>query len=235
MRRRSKGKLGIGALLESVYLKCSSSWVVQWLKSLPGCSCGTLCAMQLNSANMDMLEQLKHMLKEQESNLTNFKDLFTEITIASKTILIKEGDISQKIYFVKNGCLRAWFNNQGVDVTFQFFFENQGVSGFFGREPCLYTLESIEPSTIITLQKKDFENLLKEIPGLKDEFLDLVMQRLENYSKLFLSRIKDNPQKRYDELIKDNPQIFQRVSQHYIASYLGITPVSLSRIRNRKK
>ena len=79
-----------------------------------------------------------------------------------------------------------------------------------------------------------FEKLLKEIPELKDDFLEIIMQRLENYSKLFLSRIKDNPQKRYDELLKDNPQIIQRVPQHYIASYLGVTAVSLSRIRNRK-
>jgi hypothetical protein len=54
------------------------------------------------------------------------------------------------------------------------------------------------------------------------------------YQKLFLSRIKDNPQKRYEDLLEHYPQILQRVPQHYIASYLGITPVSLSRIRNRK-
>ena len=69
---------------------------------------------------MDMLEELIHMLKEQESNLHNYKNLFREITIASKTILIKEGEVSKNIYFIKNGCLRLWFNNQGIDVTFQF-------------------------------------------------------------------------------------------------------------------
>jgi len=130
-----------------------------------------------------MLDQLIQKLKEHESNLNNYKDLFKEITIASKTILIKEGEVYQNIYLVKNGCLRLWFNNQGKDVTFQFFFENQAVSGLLGREPSMFTLESIESSTIVILQKHDFEKLLKEIPELKDDFLEIIMQRLENYSK----------------------------------------------------
>lgn len=62
----------------------------------------------------------------------------------------------------------------------------------------------------------------------------MILQRMGNYAKLFLSRIKDNPRKRYDELLKNNPEIIQRIPQHYIASYLGITPISLSRIRNKK-
>ncbi|WP_232540830.1 cyclic nucleotide-binding domain-containing protein [Spirosoma endbachense] len=60
-----------------------------------------------------------------------------------------------------------------------------------------------------------------------------LLKRMHHYSKLFLSRIKNNPLERYLELLADSPHIIQRVPQHYIASYLGITPVSLSRIRNK--
>jgi CRP-like cAMP-binding protein len=69
---------------------------------------------------------------------------------------------------------------------------------------------------------------------LKDGFQDLMFQRFKNYSQLFLSQIKDTPQERYEDLINNHPEIIKRVPQHYIASYLGITPISLSRIRNRK-
>jgi CRP-like cAMP-binding protein len=182
-----------------------------------------------------MLGKLMHKLKEKESNLDAYSGLFREITVPPKTILVKEGDTIKSIYFVKIGCLRLWFNSQGNDITYQFFFENQVVSGFLDEDKSMLTLESIEPSVIVILKKNDFENLLNEIPELKDEFLEFVLQRLASYSRLFLSRIKDSPAKRYQQLLKDNPEILQRVPQHYLATFLGITPVSLSRIRNRKQ
>jgi CRP-like cAMP-binding protein len=182
-----------------------------------------------------MLDQLLIKLRDKESNQNDFTKLLNEVTVPSKAILINEGDIIRNIYFVKKGCLRLWFNNNGSDITYQFFLEDQVVSGFLDDETSMFTLESIEPSTIVILKKTDFENLLKVVPELKDEFLEYVIKRLANYSKLFLSRIKDSPSKRYDHLLKDNPEILARVPQHYIATYLGITPVSLSRIRSRKK
>jgi CRP-like cAMP-binding protein len=182
-----------------------------------------------------MLDKLMIRLKGKESKLNNYQGLFREIKVAPKTRLVNEGDIIKSIYFVKKGCLRLWFNNNGNDITYQFFLENQVVSGFLDDETSMFTLESIEPSTVVILKKTDFENLLKAVPELKDEFLEYVIHRLANYSKLFLSRIKDSPSKRYNQLLKDNPEILARVPQHYIATYLGITPVSLSRIRSRKE
>jgi CRP-like cAMP-binding protein len=182
-----------------------------------------------------MLDKLMRTLKEKGSDLNNYSDLFKEINVASKTVLVEEGDSIKNVFFVKKGCLRLWFNNQGNDITYQFFFENQVVSGSLDGDKSMFTLESLEPSTIVILQKSDFDNLLNAVPDLKNGYLEFVTQRLANYSKLFLSRIKDTPKVRYEQLIKENPEILQRVPQHYIASYLGITPVSLSRIRNRKK
>lgn len=63
--------------------------------------------------------------------------------------------------------------------------------------------------------------------------MSFAMERLSSYQKLFLSRIKDTPQERYEALLTDHPEIVSQIPQHYIASYLGITPVSLSRIRGR--
>jgi hypothetical protein len=70
-------------------------------------------------------------------------------------------------------------------------------------------------------------------PNLRNLFQQIVLKRMENYDPLFLSRIKDSPRERYEELLREHPEIVRRILQHYIASYLGITPVSLSRIRNR--
>jgi CRP-like cAMP-binding protein len=84
------------------------------------------------------------------------------------------------------------------------------------------------------ISHNDFDRILHLSPELKNGFITILTRRLSNYAGLFLSRIKDNPQKRYQELIKNYPEIIRRVPQHYIASYLGITPISLSRIRNKK-
>ncbi len=166
-----------------------------------------------------------------------FSHLFERREIPSKTILLQEGQISKTIFFIEKGCLRSWFNNNGKDITFQFFLENEAVSSiesFLTNQPSMFTIETIEPSIILSISKKDFDLVLEKTPFLKKQTEELTIQRLLFYQKLFLSRIKDNPQKRYEELLTQRPEILQRIPQHYIASYLGITSVSLSRIRNRK-
>ena len=184
-----------------------------------------------------MFKELFDKLKADKKNWDNIQSLFHEKEILAKTTLLSEGEISKTIYFIKKGCLRMWFNNDGKDITFQFFFENKGVcslESFFNQQPSLFYIESIEASSVVFINKNDFDIILSKYPEIKEGFNDIILKRLSNYTTLFLSRIKDNPQKRYNELMKTNPEIIQRIPQHYIASYLGITPVSLSRIRNKK-
>lgn len=174
---------------------------------------------------------------DRKAEWDKFKPLFKREEIPAKTILLHEGAISKKAYLIEKGCIRSWFNNNGKDIAFQFFFEGEGVSSiesFRTNRPSLFNLESIEPCIIQTISKKDFEFILNSSQVIKEEIEEYILHRLLFYQKLFLSRIKDNPQKRYEELVKQRSEILQRVPQHYIASYLGITAVSLSRIRNRR-
>jgi CRP-like cAMP-binding protein len=184
-----------------------------------------------------MFEQLIDKIKIDEEIWKKFQYMFIERKIASKIVLLHEGEISNHVHFIKKGCLRQWFNKDGKDITFQFFFENQPVASidsFINNQPGLFTIESIEPSIIYSINKNNFHKILRSDPEIKNAFQGFVFQRFRNYTQLFLSRIKDTPKERYEDLIKNHPEIIKRVPQHYIASYLGITPVSLSRIRNRK-
>jgi CRP-like cAMP-binding protein len=90
-----------------------------------------------------------------------------------------------------------------------------------------------EPPNLLVISKKNLDQLIAEVPGYKAFMEEALYQRLEHYTRLFLSRIRDTPRKRYEDLLKEHPEVIQRIPQHFIASYLGITPVSLSRIRNR--
>lgn len=160
-----------------------------------------------------------------------------EISIPTKTVLLQEGEKSQHLYFIKSGCVRMWTNHNGNEVTTQFFFEGKGVGSMeslLTGEPSEFTLESLEACELYVMPKKQLLELIEKDAAFKEWFNQLIMKRFFYYSKQLLSYIKLKPQERYNELLEKHPQILQRVPQHYIASYLGITPVSLSRIRNRK-
>jgi len=157
----------------------------------------------------------------------------------ARTILLKEGKIAENYYFIEQGCLRVWFDNNGKDTTFQFFFENEGVASFESfknNTPSIFSIETIEPTTVQVLSKEHFSQMIRELEG-NPEFmkvlLEISFQRQHHYMNEFLSRIRDTPEERYTNLIKERPHIIQRVPQHYIASYLGITSVHLSRIKNK--
>ena len=166
---------------------------------------------------------LKPYLKQQE--------------VAAKTMLLEEGKVAKKMFFIEKGCLRTWINNNGKEITTQFFFEGDSVSSiesFRTNQPSLYSIESLEPCILYTISQKDFKDAIDNSPELRGAFEERLFKRLFHAQQLFYSYLKNNPQQRYEELIERYPHIVQRVPQHYIASYLGITSVSLSRIRNRR-
>lgn len=141
------------------------------------------------------------------------------------------------LVFYSKGCLRLFFWNDGKDITFQFFFEGDFVASFdsmYRRQPSLFSLESIEPSELLSVGRDDFYRLIEQSPWLRRRYEEKLIDRFHSYQQLFLSRIRNTPQQRYEELLRTSPEIIRRVPQHYIASWLGITPVSLSRIRARR-
>lgn len=164
------------------------------------------------------------------------KYAFKEVTVKAKTVLLKEGEKARTIYFIKQGCLRLWMNNNGKEVTNQFFLEGSLVASLesmLSGLPSDFYVEAIETSTLYILEKKKFELLWNSNAEFKEWFHQYILGRFIYYSRHVLSFLKDKPEVRYAKLVKSKPEIIQRVPQHYIASYLGITAVSLSRIRNK--
>lgn len=172
-----------------------------------------------------------------KSKWDKFSQYFKRQEIPAKTILLEEGKISKTMFFIEKGCLRTWVNVNGKEITTQFFFEGDKISSiesFRTKQPSLYSIESLEPCVLQTISQKDFQSILESSPEIREEIQEHLYKRLVQSQKLFFSFLKNSPQQRYQELIEKQPQIIQRVPQHYIASYLGITSVSLSRIRNRR-
>ena len=186
-----------------------------------------------------MFDQFRNKFPLDDSKWIEYINCFNRIEVPAKTILLEEGEISKRLFIIEKGCIRVWFNTNGKDLTTQFFFENQSVASiesFMKKFPSPLTIETIEPSIIWSVSKNDLDKILeeiKEIPELRDRFINLLFERTFDYMKYFVSFIKDSPTQRYLNLIKDRPQIIQRVPQRYIASYLGVTTVHLSRLKSK--
>ncbi|MGC4035643.1 MAG: Crp/Fnr family transcriptional regulator [Chitinophagaceae bacterium] len=186
-----------------------------------------------------MFEYLQNELPHLKERLNSYESLCERKNVSAKKILLREGEISRQAFFIEKGCVRIWFNNNGIDTTFQFAFENRFVSSaesFRNNTPSLFTIETIEPSVIQSISKKEYTRIMNEMNG-EPSFLNLIItslfERQLYYMKEFLSFVRDTPMQRYMNLLNEKPHIVKRVPQHYIASYLGISSVHLSRIRNK--
>src|SRR6476646_1950254 len=110
-------------------------------------------------------------------------NFYHRIEVPAGTVLIKEGAIAKKAFLIEKGCIRAWLNSNGNDITFQFFFENEAVSSgesFRKNIPSLFTIETIEPCVLHWIHKKDWQQVMKEIsnlPNIKNKAADLVFER----------------------------------------------------------
>ncbi len=186
-----------------------------------------------------MFDQFRNKFPLTDEKWLKYTSYFNRMEVPAKRILLEEGEISKKLFIIEKGCIRVWFNNNGKDLTTQFFFENQSVASiesFMKKFPSQAAVETIEPSVLWWISKSDLDKILeeiKEIPELRDRLIDMLFQRTFDYMKYFVSFIKDSPTQRYLNLIEERPQIIQRVPQHYIASYLGVTTVHLSRIKSK--
>lgn len=186
-----------------------------------------------------MFNQFRNKFPLADEKWNEYIGYFNRLEVPAKTTLLEEGEVSKKLYIIEKGCIRVWFNNNGKDLTTQFFFENQSVASiesFMKKLASPTNIETIEPSVLWWIHKNDLDKILeeiKEIPELRDRLINMLFERTFDYMKYFVSFIKDSPIQRYTNLIKERPQIILRVPQHYIASYLGITTVHLSRLKSK--
>ncbi len=159
-------------------------------------------------------------------------------TFAKGDILIPEGCSSKHIFYVRKGLIRSYFSNdKSEDVTFQLYPETQFVANVHSilfHEPSRFIYQATEPSRVYSFEYDTYYQFLAKNPELLDLNRKYMSQRI---MKQAYQRIETllllNPEGRYLKLITDYPGLVNRVPDKYIANVLGITPVSLSRIRRR--
>ncbi|WKN40767.1 Crp/Fnr family transcriptional regulator [Tunicatimonas pelagia] len=170
------------------------------------------------------------------SELTYLENQCVYREVPKRFLLIEEGTVAQEVYFINQGCLRLFYPREGEEITAFIFLENlfaTSLESLLQQTPSQQCLETLEDSELLVIS---YENLMK-VYNYSVNFQIMARriteQRFINAQRILSSHILDSPEERYQKLLATQPAWFQRVPQHYIASFLGITPVSLSRIRKR--
>lgn len=152
------------------------------------------------------------------------------------TILLKEGDISAEAYFVLDGCVRQYFLINGEEKTNNFFTEEQWVISMQSMTysaPSKHFLECVEECTLVVGNREKEEQLYVKFPKLETVSRKVMEKVFAEQQELSGSYFTDTPEERYLNIMRTRPELLQRVPQYIIASYVGVKPESLSRIRKR--
>jgi CRP-like cAMP-binding protein len=172
-----------------------------------------------------------------EDDETSILAAFEPVTTKKKKDLLVTGQVCEYLYFINKGCLRSFYiDAKGVEHIYQIRMDNSWISdlkSFFSQSPSKYNIEALEDSSLLRISYERFEQLLIELPRLERYFRILFQKAYINALERLNSTMWETAMDRYNEMLKENPEIFQRVPLVYIASYLGITPESLSRIRRQ--
>lgn len=152
------------------------------------------------------------------------------------TVLLKEGQISTEAYFVLEGCVRQFYLVDGNEKTNNFFTEEQWVismNSFSQRKPSDHFLDCCMDSLLVVGNREKEESLYKLFPKLETVSRKVMEKVFAEQQEIMSSYITDTAEQRYLKLLRSRPDLFQKIPQYQIASYVGVKPESLSRIRKR--
>jgi CRP-like cAMP-binding protein len=174
-------------------------------------------------------------LTEEEKQLC--KTFFTPKKLRKRQYILQEGDVCKYVAFVEKGMLRSYtIDEKGNEHIMQFAFEGWWISdhySFLTGEPAVYNIDALEDSELLLISKQAEEKMLQKIPKFEKYFRILLQNSLIATQRRLISSLSQNAEERYNQLISVCPTIPQRVPQHMMASFLGITPETLSRIRKQ--
>lgn len=163
---------------------------------------------------------------------------FEPVSIKKKKDLLVAGQVCNYMYFITKGCVRSFYvDSKGAEHIYQIRMDNNwigDIDSYYTRQKSKYNIEALEDSNLLRIPVDHLEQLFIEIPAIERYFRILFQKAYINALNRLSATMWDTAIDRYNNMLKEHPEIFQRVSLVHIASYLGITPESLSRIRKQK-
>ncbi len=179
------------------------------------------------------IERFVHLDARERAVLEN---AFTFRQVPKKFTLVAYGQIARELYFINKGLLRLYYLKDGEEITGFIFREGLfagSYDSFLRQAPGIQVLETLEDCELLVLRHEKLEELYQTVPKINVMTRKIAEQRFINAQMVLSSFLLDTPEERYVKFVEHNADLLLRVPHHIIASYLGITPVSMSRIRKR--
>ena len=183
------------------------------------------------------LKNVKEHISISEDEFEFCKTLFIPKKLRKRQYLLQEGDVCRYTAFVEKGMLRTFtVDDKGNEPILQFSMEGWWVTdlySFLADEPSRYNIEALEDCELLLITKPSWNILLEKVPAFERYFRILIQNNLIATQRRLISSMTETAEEQYTKLIASFPTCLQRVPQHMIASFLGITPETLSRIRSQ--
>jgi CRP-like cAMP-binding protein len=190
-----------------------------------------------SQVNPKFLDILRCKVGLVEDELEPFLGHWKTKTLRKKDHLLRAGETSRESAYVNRGCLRRYIiNEQEKESVVNFATEDWWIGdleSFFLRKPTRYYVQALEDSELLVLSRDEYDTVLELFPKYKVFHDELIQRSYFATLKTAALAKTGTPDEKYLQLIRDQPGLFQRIPLHYIASYLGIEPESLSRLRKR--
>lgn len=151
-------------------------------------------------------------------------------------LIFREGDVARTIYFVLQGCVRLFYSTEGNEKTAFFYAEGKFIcagESYTFNTPARENYQAIEDTVLMCFDKQSIETLISLSPTFELIARIATEDELITCQRMIASFVTKSPEERYCELLETNAALFQRVPQQYIASFLGVSPETLSRIKRR--
>lgn len=183
-----------------------------------------------------ILENIQRTFRPTDQELNQIADAFKMLQIKRSGYFLEEGQVSTKMGFLERGSMRLFYDSTIKEVCNDFFFENSivgSLASFLTGAPSIVNIAALEDCEILTIGKEDVFQLMKVCKPFSNLVNFVVQEQFVRAEKREAELLKFQPEERYLHLLEIHPKIFNRIPLYYIASYLNITPETLSRYRKK--